>query len=402
VARRAFPVVRRRAPRPVGDGPTPRRIAVVDALRGVCFVAMTVDHLPGSPISRFTNPYLGLPGFFTAALGFVFLSGFVSGLVYDRELAVSGRSGMLRRVLRRIRALYVTQMLLFAALLVAVALHVRGFSDWHLDLFDTDPWRGLVLSGALLYEPDYLGILPMYVLFLLLTPAVLLLFGRKRWKEVIGASALLWIATGLLIHLPANPDGVYFGALNPLSYQFLFVVGLAFGARHLGIGRVPALVSRWVVGACAAVAIVGAGLRFDYGLGGPLNPLLDRLAPWYSDVQLGPLRLLNFAAFAVCVYWLSRRLRGTSVAFRWLSFVGRHSLPVFAWSILTAYATAAFEPHPAVWLALVLMFVTTASLTVPAQLHALLVRPRAIALPPLDANGHVPAWALAPPSHTKG
>jgi hypothetical protein len=362
---------------------------------------MTVDHLPGSPISRFTNPYLGLPGFFTAALGFVFLSGFVSGLVYDRELSVSGTSGMLRRILRRIRALYLTQMLLFAALLVAVALHVRGFSDWHLDLFDSDPWKGLVLSGALLYEPDYLGILPMYVLFLLLTPVVLLVFGRKRWKEVIAASALVWVASGLLIHLPANPNGVYFGALNPLSYQFLFVVGLAFGARHLGVGRFPALLSRWVVVACAAIAAVGAALRFEYGLGGPLNPLLNRLAPWYSDVQLGPLRLLNFAAFAVCVYWLSRRIRGTGIAFRWLSFVGRHSLPVFAWSILTAYATAAFLPHPAVWLGLVMIVVATASLTIPAEIHALLVRPAPITLSPRESSSRAPAWALVSPPRSK-
>ena len=46
---------------------------------------MTVDHLPGSPIYRFSNPVSGPFGFFTAALGFIFLSGFVAGNVYEED-----------------------------------------------------------------------------------------------------------------------------------------------------------------------------------------------------------------------------------------------------------------------------------------------------------------------------
>ena len=63
-----------------------------------------------------------------------------------------------------------------------------------------------------------------------------------------------------------------------------------------------------------------------------------------SSEQLGPLRLLNFAAFCLVLYCVCDRVRWNevhSVVFSWLAFVGRHSLPVFAWSILAAYATTA-------------------------------------------------------------
>jgi hypothetical protein len=90
------------------------RDQLVDALRGVCFVFMTVDHFPGSPFVRFSNPYFGPFGFFTAALGFVLLSGFVSGFVYEGCRVRDGFGAMTQRVVVRVGALYVTQLVLYA------------------------------------------------------------------------------------------------------------------------------------------------------------------------------------------------------------------------------------------------------------------------------------------------
>ncbi len=56
-----------------------KRYWEIDALRGLMLVLMTVTHLP----TRLTDP-LGQPfGFVSAAEGFVLLSAFVAGLVYQ-------------------------------------------------------------------------------------------------------------------------------------------------------------------------------------------------------------------------------------------------------------------------------------------------------------------------------
>jgi hypothetical protein len=374
-----------------------RRNALVDALRGVCFVFMTVDHFPGSPFLRFSNPYYGPFGFFTAALGFIFLSGLVAGFVYEDHRVRYGFRSLIRRILRRVRALYVTQIVLVLALVVAVRLNLPGVDRWHLDVLDTDPLKGLLLGVSMLYEPGYLGILPMYCLFLLLTPILIRQFQKGRLRYVLGISGLLWLVSGLVIRLPDNPNGIDFGAFNPLAYQLLFIVGLAFGTKQPNLERVP--YRNWLIGVAFTIAGLFFILRLQYALHGPFNPLAHRLGASFSAVQLGPLRLLNFAAFGLTLFWVVRKIRWADVdtaAFRWLAFLGRHSLPVFAWSILTAYAAVALYPsHPSVIAGMLGVFLAAASLTIPAQLRATFVgrRKKPTPAPSIDAH-HPPGGGL--------
>jgi len=354
-----------------------RRIVVIDVLRGVCFVFMTADHLPGNPLSRFSNPMYGPLGFFTAALGFVFLSGLVAGFVYEDHRIRHGFRAMTRRVAGRIRALYVTQLALIGILLVAVVGDVPHADRWHLDLFVSNPWRGLFFGVALLYEPGYLGILPMYCLFLVLTPFLLWQFARRRVWYVLCLSSAIWVVSGMVVRLPTDSHGLDFGAFNPLSYQFLFIAGLALGTRRVRLELLADGVQRWVLGAAFAVAVISLALRQEYAVQGPVNPFFDQLG---SAVELGPLRLLDFAAFALIVYWALRTTRWSGAGgfpFRWLAFVGQHSLPVFAWSILVAYAAVVVYPtERSLALGGAALLLATVSLTLPAQARATYVRRR--------------------------
>jgi hypothetical protein len=54
----------------------PQRNLVIDALRGLCLVLMTVDHLPDNVFYRLSNTILGPLVLFTDATGFMLLSGF--------------------------------------------------------------------------------------------------------------------------------------------------------------------------------------------------------------------------------------------------------------------------------------------------------------------------------------
>lgn len=334
---------------------------------------MTVDHLPGDPLNRFSNPNYGFFGFFTAALGFVFLSGLVAGLVYENHRLRYGARSTAGRILRRARTLYATQVVLLVVLLIAVVAHFEGVGRWHLDLFGSDPGKGVVFGAMLLYEPGYLGILPMYILFLLLTPLILWSFHKGYLWHVLGLSVLVWITSGLAVRLPEDSGGVDFGAFNPLAYQLLFVAGLAFGTGRINLARLPHGVRSWMIGSAILITTLFFVAREQYALHGPLNPLLDRSGDWFSTVELGPLRLLNFAAFALVLHWVIGKTewgKAGSQPFRWLAFVGRHSLPVFAWSILATYAAVALFPHPGLVLGAVGIALVTISLTIPAKLHA--------------------------------
>ena len=55
-----------------------RRNLAIDGLRGICLVLMTMDHLPGNPMARFSNYRYGPFGFFTAASGFVVIISFAN------------------------------------------------------------------------------------------------------------------------------------------------------------------------------------------------------------------------------------------------------------------------------------------------------------------------------------
>ena len=354
------------------------RVVLLDALRGVCFVVMTVDHLRGNPFVRVSNPENGLLGFFTAALGFVFLSGLVAGLVYERERAFAGARSMVWRVVRRARALYFTQMVVLVSVALAVALHPHHADQSGLELFADAPWKGISLGATLIYEPGYLGILPMYLVFLLLTPVVLWQFGMGNAAYVLGLSGLLWVVSGLVIRLPEDPGGVDLAAFNPVGYQFLFVAGLAFGSGYLSIERLSRPARRWLIMTSAIVATFFLIMRVQYACDGPANALVDSLSAWFSVEQLGPLRLINFAAFALVLYSICRHVQWNGVhsnTVRWLAFLGRHSLPVFAWSILLAYASMAlFPPHVGLAVGLLAAPMVAASLTIPAQLHGMFLR----------------------------
>jgi hypothetical protein len=213
------------------------------------------------------------------------------------------------------------------------------------------------------------------------TPIVLLQFDKGNVRRVLALSLLIWVVSGLLIHLPSNPSGIDFGPYNPLAYQLVFISGLAFGTRQLSVERLSRVRRQRLLATAAVVTVLCFVLRSEYALGGPLNQIVDKIGPAFSAYELGPLRLLNFAAFGVLLYWASQRFNGAAVhslSYSWLAFVGRHSLPVFSWSILGTYAAIALlPPHLSLARGFLAIGLLVASLTIPAQLHAIMRHERA-------------------------
>lgn len=314
----------------------PIRDARVDVVRGLALLTIFVDHIPRNAPALFT---LHNFGFSDAAEIFVLLAGYSSMIAYGGLFRRAGIRTAVARILRRCLRIYLFQ----AGLLLATLVIVRIWMDLTglTPRFGVAPLlqmgllpgllRGLMLNAL----PNYLDILPLYILLLALFPLVYLGMRRGVWG-VLALSGALWLAANLdhQLNLPnaAADDGWYF---NPFAWQFLFVIGaaLALGVRaHDGLlpwrGWAASAASAYL-----AFALFQGGSWLDWGLP-DLRPLaID--APDKSHV--GPLRLLNILALSYLLFSAPLVVRVS----RWrrlrlIDACGRHSLEVFAAGCLAA------------------------------------------------------------------
>jgi hypothetical protein len=333
-----------------------QRQTELDWLRGTMLVLMTFTHLP-----TWFSAHLGQPfGYVSAAEGFVFLSAYLVGCVYAGRARRYGDSAMMRALWRRTAKVYAVHasLLLFLLLvLVPIALShdARAITDL-ASFYVERPHLALASGLVLAYNPPLLDILPMYVLFLALTPYVLRHGLRYGFGELLLLSAVLWLigqydggryvyeAVAALVGWPV-PYGAT-GAFSFLGWQLLWVVGLYLGARADVAAAPPRAPSRALLYAAFALALAFLAWRHlagqvPFAPGRALNMLVDK---WH----LGPLRLLNFAVLA----WLVVRARPYLVdlaADSSITLMGRAALPVFAVHLvicLSLLATLGGAPRP--------------------------------------------------------
>jgi hypothetical protein len=288
----------------------------LDALRGLLLVWMTLTHLP-TRVSAFANqPF----GFVSAAEGFVFLSAVLTGKLHGK-LATRADDGELRSKLwSRATRVYGYHLLLLAfAFTVGAALaHAGHRPALHnlLDFYFDHPLVAMVSSMLLIYCPPLLDILPMYVIFLLFTPLLLLGARRFGWGTMLFGSAgiWLWAQFGLRLQLYlllSRITGVHIpmqamGAFNLYAWQLLWAVGVWIGAElwrgHNPLDALP----RWTWWIALAIVVAGACLRRDW----PTGIFWDGNWNWLQDKwKLAPLRVLNFTAVGLLLWKLRHWLR---------------------------------------------------------------------------------------------
>ncbi len=322
--------------------PKLQRLPELDALRGLFLVWMTLTHLP-TRFSDFVNqPF----GFISSAEGFVFLSALLIGRLYIRK-SMEDPAGLRAHMWRRSFKLYAYHMflLIFAFTIAAswAVHHHRAAITNLLNFYLNHPGIAILGSILLIYCPPLLDILPMYVLFLFLTPLILSAAVRVGWRIVLAASALIWLLAqfGLrdIVHnwvvhishlqIPLQETG----AFNLFAWQMVWIVGLWLGARSAHHDVPLKLVPRWGVAISALVCIFFVGVRHSWF--GPhlteqaLGLLLDK---W----QIGPLRVLNIAAFLILFYWLRKYVKVVVAREPFLT-LGKASLQVFCAHLLFVF-----------------------------------------------------------------
>lgn len=345
---------------PAGGAPGKRRWEL-DALRGLMLVLMTVTHLP----TRLSSP-LGQPfGYVSAAEGFVLLSAYMAGMVYSSIALKRGVDAMRTAFVRRAFKVYLAHaatLIFLFTVIAAIGLRidqpaVKDLMSFYL----ADPLEAFFTGLLLMYAPPLLDILPMYVLFMLMSPIVLAHALHKGWRGMIAGSVVLWLLSqfGLGkwvyeavvplvgLHLPFHETG----AFSIFSWQLLWLLGLWMGSSRVGPSVQRFVFPGWALALALAVGITGLVWRHwlgqaPFGADEALNLLFDK---WH----LGPLRMINLIALVILVIRFAPLLKARLPRLGWLEAIGAASLPVFCVHLMIVLLALGFlgsDPwmHP-VW-----------------------------------------------------
>ncbi len=320
-----------------------RRLQELDALRGLMLVWITFTHLPTALSTYVNQPF----GFVSAAEGFIFLSALFTGRIYFREAEQHGYGAMHRKLTMRTLRLYLYHALLLSfVFLVAVPIAASGTRPGlHnlLDFYFNAGGRRAAIDGALLvYRPPLLDILPMYIIFLLLTPVALSASRKVGWKYMLGGGfTLWWLAQFGLRQASWQWMNRYFGLRIPLNemgsfdlwaWQFLWLVGMWIGVcwakDQLPLTRFARRLT------IPALFVVPALLATRYAIGRGFE--LGSYEMYFDKWHLGIVRLIDFTAVGVLLVRARSYLKPLSI--RPLVLLGQSSLQVFGTHLLFCFA----------------------------------------------------------------
>jgi hypothetical protein len=312
----------------------------LDFFRGVALVCIFIDHIPENYLNYFT---ISAIGFSDAAEVFIFISGFTASLVYGRVLASRGLLVATVRVLRRAWQLYVAHIFLFVLFIAEVSYTVRTFNnpmyneEMGVGDFLEHPHIAVIQALVLQFQPTFLDILPLYIVMLLIFPAVLVALRQSIWLALVPSAAIYGAVQVFSIDVPAYPaDSVW--TFNPLAWQFLFVLGAALG-RTDARSRSAATLLRLAYLPALVIAIVVLVVRLTWTVHGIFDGFpavfLRQLWP-INKTNLAPIRLISFfALFVLVARWVPQQAHWLrSAAARPLVLCGSHSLETFCLSIL--------------------------------------------------------------------
>jgi hypothetical protein len=355
------------------------RLVELDILRGFLLLWMTLTHLP-TKASIISNQTFG---FVSGAEGFIFLAAFMVGQLEYRKEQKGGEIATVRDLAKRTWRVYlyhggllVIAFTIFAPL--AVVFHRPAVQNL-LSFYLQAPKRAIVAAFLLRYRPSLLDILPIYVIFMAITPLARKVAHRWSWDPVVYISFGIWAAAqfGLrgFVYKHVNLFGLSvpensIGAFDLYGWQLLWMVGLALGTIYAESLVEPAErfsqpnethLPVWLLRLSVAVAVIFLILRYS-----PVEHWMDpTLLGWLIDKwHLGAARVINFAAITIILVRFGSRIARFKI-FAPLALLGQASLEVFCVHVLCCIAgdLLSHEADPNLpWLTQTVLLVLTVSL----------------------------------------
>ncbi|MBA8900184.1 OpgC domain-containing protein [Phyllobacterium sp. P30BS-XVII] len=320
----------------------------IDVFRALALLTIFINHVPGTVYEHLTHKNLG---FSDSAEAFVLISGIAVGLAYGSKFEAGNRFLITLKAWRRAATLYSAHILTTVATLAifcAAGLYLNRpefMSFINIGPLMDQPAEALIGLATMGHQLGYNNILSMYGVLLLMLPLFLFL-GNISLSAMVGFSGLLWLVSGVYQIAPPNypTPGVWF--LNPLSWQFLFVIGIA-GVMHVRRGgQIP--FNKYLFGFSVGyilLALLWVRVPFwgiDTSMGLPM------VVTGFDKTFLSLTRLVHVLALAyviVSVPAISNLARTPED--HPLAILGKHSLPVFiAGTILAMVAQIVKEMNP--------------------------------------------------------
>lgn len=302
-----------------------------------------IDHVPGNDLSAFTLQAISICD---AAEVFVLLAGISAAVGVSACFERAAWIAAAARLWIRCWNLYITHVVMFVVVTGIIVSAARAFDNplyieqINLLPFFRDTETAIVRALGLTYQPNFLDILPLYVVLVFFTP-ILLPLALKAPHVLFAGSLLLYGAVQVHPFNLPNYPGDSGWCFNPFAWQFLYVIGLLIGVRQYhGRG-----LDRRFRGVTLAVAVGIIVVAFATAAPWRRLPSLEDfvLIPWswlppVSKTNLSFVRLLNILAW-FCLAILLVKSDGplvTSRAGRLLATLGARSLPVFAVGIIAS------------------------------------------------------------------
>lgn len=308
----------------------PSRDTRIDVFRALALLTIFVNHVPGTLFEHLTHKNFG---FSDSAEAFVLISGVAVGLAYGLKFQPGNRLLIALKAWRRAGVLYVAHVMTTVATLAIFSAAALYFTRpdllklINIQMIIEDTPEALIGIATLGHQIGYNNILSMYAAVLLMMPFFLLL-GSVNLGLMVVVSGIVWLLAGIWEIAPANypADGLWF--LNPLSWQFLFIIGVA---STMHVRRGGEIRFNWCLVSLAVAYLVFALVWVRLPLWGAETSLpLPAVLSGFDKTFLSLSRLLHILSLAYLIAVipalsnLARTRSGNPLA-----VLGKHSLPVF-------------------------------------------------------------------------
>jgi hypothetical protein len=304
----------------------------IDLLRGIAIVSMVVNHLEcRSFFNNITQGHI----YASSAEGFVFLSGFVLGFVTLQRIDKIGLNAAMLKLLERAKILYFTSFIAIAGLGLT-SIVAPGITRPSFDRAPGEWWQILLAAGTLHLAPAIVDILQLYVLCLLISPAIFWMLRRRLLLPLLTISWTLWwiqqVHPYSFSFQPLDRAHPYFVFA---TWQILYVHGVAAGYHKDRIAKMWSRAPKipLILGMVAIVAIALITAHFDLQLGTWPAKVQDR-ALWLrlTDRSInGPIRLVTLLGlFSLMFLAIDRWWKPLEkIAGKLLITLGQNSLYVY-------------------------------------------------------------------------
>src|ERR1041384_2993727 len=187
----------------------PGRDLRLDLFRGLALWLIFLDHVPNNIVAWFT---IRNYGFSDATEVFIFISGYTAAFVYGRAMVERGFIVAGARILKRAWQIYVAHVFLFAIYIAEIAYVSSSFENPlyveemnALDFLKT-PDVSIIQALLLKFKPANMDVLPLYIVLLLLFPAILWLLLRNALLALAAAVALYILTWQFDWNIPSYPS----------------------------------------------------------------------------------------------------------------------------------------------------------------------------------------------------